>query len=191
MWYPYLPKRYIEFIKEKYSPIEGRIEDRVYYFYTRGKEIKEKEYKKIRGEKKPIVIEEIKQAILYEPIDRKIYTDIVLVHKNWKENMERFLDPIETISIPYLVNPIKFPYTYPFVYLNEFVTHIDMDNFIRFLGKENIEANLNVIVDLLEQKGTFIVLTGRFNNPISEVVRAFAIRNGILYGEWEVERKII
>jgi hypothetical protein len=189
MWFPYLPKEYLKFIEKVYKPIQDRIEDRLFYFYTRNKAYLEtKKEEVLKKEKKPIVIDEVKSKILFEPLNKEGISDLVLVHPNWNENYKKFLKPIETIDIPYLVNSKLLPYTYPFVYLNEYATHIDIDNLFKFF-KGDINSTIESILSLLEQKGTFIVITGEYSSEIMEILRGVALQNGILYGEWEIGRE--
>jgi hypothetical protein len=189
MWFPYLPKEYLKFIEKVYEPIQDRIEDRLFYFYTRNKAYLEtKKEEVLKKEKKPIVIDEVKGKILFEPLNKEEISDLVLVHPNWNENYKKFLKPIETIDIPYLVNSKLLSYTYPFVYLNEYATHIDIDNLFKFF-KGDINSTIGSILSLLEQKGTFIVITGEYSSEIMEILRGIALQNGILYGEWEIGRE--
>jgi hypothetical protein len=154
MWFPYLPKEYIEFIDKTYNPLKERIEDRLFFFYTRNlKNIPDKLKKQIKTEKKPLVVDNLIQK-------HSEFVDLVLYHPNWFNNYKLFRKPIETIDIPFLINSLSIPYTYPFVYLNECTTHIDFDNFVNFF-KGDIQLISEMVLKFLEQKGTFVVLTGK------------------------------
>ena len=138
MIYPYLPKEYTDFIEKRYQPLKDYLEDRLLYFYTRNNQVK-------KNMEKPIIVD-------FTNKDGN-YREMVFMHPEWRENLRFYKLPTETIEIPFAKNPSLFGYL-PFgIWIDEYVVYVEYEHIEE---KENLE---DLLVKLLEAKGTFVVLS--------------------------------